>query len=398
MNLDDLILESKITDLKNKIQAWGVKRKLWTDTGFKTHYEHYEDEPSEYGACVLILWSEGGMNGMLAGYSHSDFLDEFDAFMDGFEFYYERLESCVYGFYAKEEDLNEAYLKYFEWQWVTELIKPDYTSLYQEVFEYFNKNPKRLYLLSSRKFEILISEVFKNQGFRSELGKGQNDGGVDIRLYKKDEIDEIVTLVQVKKYKPGLPIDLQAVSSLTAIVNQENANRGLFVTTSRYLPVAQRFATRESTRLTLANAEDVSRWCANTSNLINRDKSVLLEDVFLLALLKSKINNGLVGKIVVANNNYGMITNDFCLVVKETSNVILLMRISSIPVTEGNKPAETRGYEIPILNEQIVKHKTKEDVFRAQKKIDLRGEPYYWGHKNLYTLWDGTPQYYDLND
>lgn len=93
-------------------------------------------------------------------------------------------------FYASEEELNEEYLKYFEWQWITNLVQPEYTDLYSEVYDYFHVNPKKLYSLTPRKTEILVSEIFRNQGYRTELGPGKNDKGIDVTLYQKDEIDK----------------------------------------------------------------------------------------------------------------------------------------------------------------------------------------------------------------
>jgi restriction endonuclease Mrr len=42
-------------------------------------------------------------------------------------------------------------------------------------------------------------------------------------------------VVQVKKYNESLPIRFDAVAALSMIVEEEKANRGLFITTSRYL-------------------------------------------------------------------------------------------------------------------------------------------------------------------
>jgi len=108
---------------------------------------------------------------------------------------------------------------------------------------------------------MLLDAVFRNQGYRTELGPGWSDGGVDLRLYRKDSIGEICTLVQVKRYSPTNPIRLEAVAALAAIVDHEKANRGLFVTTSRFLPGVQKFAEKQIRRISLANSADIARWC-----------------------------------------------------------------------------------------------------------------------------------------
>jgi hypothetical protein len=397
MKIADLILEQKIKTLQANVEQWANSRDMWRDCGFKTPQEEFDDEPNEVMACVTVFWCEGPMWNMINGYSYSDELNEFEAFIDTQEFYWEHVGGASYGFFTKEDDLNERYLEYFEWQWICDLIRPNYTSLYQEIFDYFHRKPDLLYQLTPRKFEILISEIFANQGYRSELGTGQADGGVDVRLYKKDEIDQVVTLVQVKRYKPELPVKLEAVAALKAIVDQEQANRGLFVTTSRYLPVAQQFAARETSRLKLADSADVSRWCESARNIILRDKSELFTDDNLLQLLKQPQNKDLAGTIVVTSNGYNMVRNEFCLVVKDIESTALLMRLPA-ERTYSDPPYNNRGSERPTLDRSILANRKKENVFRAKKSTDEQGRVSFWGGGELYHIWDGQAQYFDHND
>lgn len=138
----------------------------------------------------------------------------------------------------------------------------DFRLVIEDLFEYFSKRPEQFYSLSPRGFEELIEAVFRNLGYHTELGPGGSDDGIDLRLLQKDSIGEILTLVQAKRYKSDLPIRLEAVAALSALVDAEKANRGLFVTTSRYLPGAHAFAKEKSKRLTLASSVDVADWCA----------------------------------------------------------------------------------------------------------------------------------------
>jgi hypoxanthine phosphoribosyltransferase len=141
------------------------------------------------------------------------------------------------------------------------VIAPDFELISAELIEYFSTHPDDLYKLNPRKFEMLLEAVFRNQGYRTELGRGWSDGGVDLRLYQKDSIGEICTLVQAKRYKDTIPIRLEAVGFLAKLVDDEKANRGLFVTTSRFLPSVQKFSEKESRRIILANSTDVAKWC-----------------------------------------------------------------------------------------------------------------------------------------
>jgi restriction endonuclease Mrr len=141
-------------------------------------------------------------------------------------------------------------------------IAVEFDQITRELVEYFSRNSRELVNLHHRRFEELLEAVSRNQGFRTELGSGWGDRGVDLRIYHKDSVGEILTLVQAKRYGPGNPIRLDAVAALWAMVEHEHANRGLFVTTSRYLPSVRKFAGTLPHRIVLADAEDVANWCA----------------------------------------------------------------------------------------------------------------------------------------
>lgn len=162
------------------------------------------------------MYSDGGIFNLFNGYLNIELLDEFHSFLDDTEFYCEAYNHYLFNFYCKEKALNEAFIKYFEWQWMLNIIQPYYTNLYEELFQYFRKNPEKMSSLHWRKYEILISEIFKNQGYETLLGTGQNDEGVDLRIFQKsDSIEPLVTLVQIKRYAPNRPIDFQAVAALS---------------------------------------------------------------------------------------------------------------------------------------------------------------------------------------
>jgi len=158
-------------------------------------------------------------------------------------------------------DFTNTIIETVDFESKCKLLVPDFAKINEELFDWFAKHPEQLQDLNWRQFEKLLNAIFKNQGFHTELGPGSGDGGVDLRLIQKDNIGELLTLVQAKRYKSRYPIGLSAVQALAAAVDDEKANRGLFVTTSRYLPVAERFAERQERRLTLATSKEVAEWC-----------------------------------------------------------------------------------------------------------------------------------------
>jgi hypothetical protein len=395
----DAELDKKIQDLKSVIRSWAEKNDLWDedDCTFKSWSEYFDDEPPE-NPCVLVLCASGQLGEILYGCYGYGLYDEFNDLIQTTEFYFENYGSGVFTFWvASDGTLEEAYRNYFEWQWICDLVQPDFSDLYEEVYTRFHKSPDDLYHLDPRKFEVLLDGIFRNNGYQTQLGSGRSDGGIDLRLYSNDVIGEVVTLVQAKRYATSNPIDLQAVQALSAVVEDERANQGLFVTTSRYLPCAQRFAARQNKRIKLANSNDVSRWSSRAAERIIRDKSSLVKHDHLLYLLNSKNPiNTLEGKIFRATEYYRMTWNYFAIVLRESKGAVLLMKLPQITVsTVGNA---FRGYEIPDTGVAALENLNAENVFRAKKKCNDKGELYLWGDQKLYSFWDNKPQYYDHLD
>jgi hypothetical protein len=378
------------------VQVWAEKNHVWTDCVFKDYLDHFNDEPNEHEACITVL-CQGNFMQMVTDGDLEDLQCEFENLIYNAGFWFERRYDSLL-FYTSNKKVNQEFLRYFEWQWIKKLVIPDYTSLYEEVYSYFHQNPQKLYALTDRKMEILISEIFRNQGYRSILGPGKNDKGIDVTLYQKDEIDQIVTLVQVKRYKDNLPIKFDAVAALSMIVEEEKANRGLFITTSSYLPQARNFAEKQRGRLVLADSTNVAEWCSRISTRIIRDKSETIQDRYILNILNDSSSEGLIGKVVVAQTGYNTITNQFAIVLKDTPHVSLLMDISGKPVRYIDPPYNHKGYEIPRMDASVLQFKTKDHVFRARKEIDTDGTVNFWGQQKFYTLWDGEPLFYDIDD
>lgn len=395
--MQDDRLEKNIEYLKSVIRSWAQQKELWDDCTFKSWNEHFDDEPPE-NPCVLVLCAAGQLGAILNDLCN-ELYDEFDALTRNTGFYFENEGWRVFTFWViDDEELEEAYRNYFEWRWICDLVQPDFSDLYEEVYERFHKSPDDLYHLDPRKFEVLLDGIFRNNGYHTKLGSGRSDGGVDIRLYSNDVIGEVVTLVQAKRYATSNPIDLQAVQALSAVVEDERANQGLFVTTSRYLPCAQRFADRQKTRIKLATSDEVSRWSFYAAERIIRDKSSLVKPDHLKYLLNlNGLTDTLEGKIFHATNYGGMILNCFAIVLRDSKGAALLMKLPKTTVSIVDDDP-LRGYEIPDTGIAALSYLNAEKVFRAKKKYKDDGELYLWGNLEFYSLWDGIPQYYDWAD
>lgn len=408
----DSELEEKIENLKTIVKSVIEKHNMWhgDNCGFTSYAEYYDDEPTE-NPCVLVLWFDGDVLEAVNGWSGIDLGEEISQALEQTEFIFELDDHTVGGFYVDdyESELAEAFSDYFQWSWICSLIKPDYSAMYEEIFDRFYKSPSDMYKLLPRQYEEFLEVVFQNNGYRTVLGPGSNDGGVDLRLYSNDLVSESITLVQAKRYKD--PIKLQAVQALTAVVDDEKANRGLFITTSRYLPCGKRWSDRQKSRIQLATSTEVAEWCRLASCHITNDKSTLAEFSEIEKLLTGIGVEGLVGKIFHANSGYTNIDNSYAMVVKETKGVALLLWLPKKVHTHDG--SGQRGTHLPDTslkslyklgkhfirpkkyydkNNQFEYLKGKELLFSSNADNQLKSFP---GSSRLFSLWNNKPNHFD---
>lgn len=112
----------------------------------------------------------------------------------------------------------------------------------QRFVNYLASNFNAVDRMHWRKFEGMVAEYFERQGFSVALGKGQNDGGVDIRVWKEAPTpgDPATILVQCKRHADD--IGKTIVKALWADLVTEGVTTGLIVTTHKLQPGAARAA------------------------------------------------------------------------------------------------------------------------------------------------------------
>lgn len=391
----DELLTNKIETLKNSIKGFLIQNELWHDCFFYSYQEHVDGEPSDYPV-VLILNSDGLFNDFISGeFYHETLEEEFNNLINQQGFFFETASGGSCHFYVlDDEKLERAYANYFKWRWICGLIQPDCSDVYQEIYAHFARRPEDLYKLDWRKYETLLFRVFQNQGFEAQLGPGRGDDGVDIKLLHRDPLGDILSYVQVKKYAPHRQIDLTAVQALYGAVRAEEADRGIFITTSSYAPVARRFGSRTSDYLQLKTNDDVQEWCKAAEEAVIEDKTRLISEAevskTLFDLFKQRDH-----RLVRATGGYNTVRNNFAIVIKETKHAALLMALKNEVVSHDGYGQ--RGYEIPELNEVSIRNFKPNLVWRAKRKVN-GSDVNYWDGKELYLPWKGKPLLFDHCD
>ncbi|MFE0530418.1 restriction endonuclease [Micromonospora parva] len=270
-------------------------------------------------------------------------------------------------------------LQAFEWN--AQLVAPDYSAIYHTVFEHFGLHPEQLGDLHWRGFEELCASVFTAQNYTTLLGQGRNDGGVDIRLTAHPVYGEQLTVVQVKRYKKK--IDIQLVSSILGVAHAEGAARSLFVTSSSFLPSAQKFAHAHASSipLDLVDGQRVAEWCRE----LLPDPNALRQQAASWSL------NG--AKIVVASIGVGMINWEWAAVVVETPSAARLIPLDAVHVRLPTDPM--RGTETPDLSRPLPPASLS---FTARRRRDSGRDEYQGDNGRSYLVWDGEPRYFDDAD
>ena len=394
MAITDQDLEVKIAAMQAAITQWAKSHELWYDTGFQTYAYRVDAEPGE-DAVVFVQHFTGHLRDVIDGSFDSELYDEFVLLVESHGFWFENIDGVSIHFHASEPEWTAAFDDYFRWKWICSLVQEDRTDVYEELYSHFAAKPEDLYRLGHRQFEIMLFRIFQNQGFEAELGPGSGDGGVDVRFFQRGPLRDLMTLVQVKRYAKKRKISLEAVAALRGVVANDNAHKGIFVTTSAYLPSAKEFAARSSGTLDLRTSEDVAIWCRDATDGVIEDKSKLVSDEHLIHVIK-QVSGVSDYRVLHASTGYQTVQNGFALVLKESKHAALLLHLPKRTVFSDLHGIE--GTEIAVIDETLLGRKTKQFVFRAKRIVDESGRVSYWNGKNLYWGWDGQPKFFSWMD
>lgn len=115
--------------------------------------------------------------------------------------------------------------------------------------------------MTPREFEEFMSNVFRELGFHVEMTKATRDGGTDLICMRSLHGIPFRIAIEVKRYRDK-PVDVQMVRSFVGSNQQWQANRLLYVTTSRYTQPAMSFANDYAQHiLTLRDYDQIAEWC-----------------------------------------------------------------------------------------------------------------------------------------
>lgn len=122
-----------------------------------------------------------------------------------------------------------------------------------------------IYKITSREFEEIIAEIFRQQGFDVELTKRTRDGGKDvIAIHRSSMGIDTRYFIECKRFAPGNKVDVGIVRALYGVHSGlSGANKSIIATTSSFTSEAIRFANdglRSKWEMDLKDINDVLGW------------------------------------------------------------------------------------------------------------------------------------------
>ncbi|MCP2097290.1 MULTISPECIES: restriction endonuclease [Actinosynnema] len=367
------------------VRAW-LTEHGWADSLEQVSFTTYQDflslPPADWPVAAIMLNGDYGVEDRVLTEGEGDFW----GWLEAHGLHVETRSHGVHEISVPDDAPSSAGLRdrlttlqAFEWN--AHLVTPDYTTIYHTVFEHFGRHPQHLGDLDWRGFENLCASVFEAQNYTTVLGKGGNDGGVDIRLTEHPVYGERLTVVQVKRYKKK--IDIQLVSSILGVAHAEGAARSLFVTSSSFLPSARKFAQANvgSIPLDLADGQQVAEWCRG----LLPSPDALRRQAASWTPKKAKI--------IVAAVGVGMTNWKWAAVVAETPLAARLIPLNALRVRSHADPMV--GTETPDLPGGTP---TAEHSWTARRSKSGGGDEYHGDDGRFYQVWDKKPRYFDDAD
>lgn len=129
-----------------------------------------------------------------------------------------------------------------------------------ELIRYLARHPRAVYDLSSRRFEELVAELFKDFGFEVELTNATRDGGRDILAWLENPAVKFLTFVECKKYTPIRRVGVEVVRGLYGVQQMLDANKSVVVTTSFFSKPAREEHRKIEHSMDLKDYNDLCEW------------------------------------------------------------------------------------------------------------------------------------------
>ncbi|WP_190300528.1 restriction endonuclease [Rufibacter hautae] len=147
-----------------------------------------------------------------------------------------------------EEDLEQERILITETERVRSIIRNIY------------RDNEFIYSLDPRKYEVVVAELLQAKNFHVQLTQQTRDGGYDIIALQEIGGFPIKMLVECKRYRRDRPVGVEFIRSFMDVIHEEDANKGVIVTTSYFSPEAHKREAKAPHRLELKDRPVLLDW------------------------------------------------------------------------------------------------------------------------------------------
>lgn len=140
----------------------------------------------------------------------------------------------------------------------------EFTRVQQMVID-IAKDPELIYNISSREFEEVVEQVFRDQGFETELTQPTRDGGRDIVAIDYALGKPVVFYVECKKYGKSNSVGVSIVRSLLGVQVSDKINKTYLVTTGHVTRDALKFAEEQNTMISIIDGDEIYKLIQNSA-------------------------------------------------------------------------------------------------------------------------------------
>lgn len=187
----------------------------------------------------------------------------------------------IIGIIIQDQEISPWYSQVRRIEWkntveLEELFKSESLKTYygnfidQRYIDYLSNNLDDIGEINWRKFEGLTGEFFKKNGYEVCLGKGRNDGGIDVRVWKNKEDKENPPLILIQCKRQKSKVKIEIVKSLWADIYDEKAVSGLIVTSSEVAKGAKNWSRARRYHIGFVERDTLKKWIESMKS-INTD-------------------------------------------------------------------------------------------------------------------------------
>ena len=129
----------------------------------------------------------------------------------------------------------------------------------EELIAYLAAHPEKMRDLSPRKFEELVADMWRNQGFEVTLTPSSRDGGMDVIAVRKNGVGTVMIIIECKRYAATNKVGVEIVRGLYGVVEQKRATQGIIATTSYFTKGVEDFRNEVPYRIGLSDFGQISK-------------------------------------------------------------------------------------------------------------------------------------------